>query len=80
MYPTIYRHLFPNVNEWEVVLGRIASDAEVVIPRFGHYIKLASKLGALPVAWVDRSKRKREYVYLFFCKEGTLTSDKWRVL
>ena len=24
------------------------TDAEVVIPRFGHYVKLASKPGALP--------------------------------
>ena len=50
MCPLIYRRLFHNVSLWEkVFLGQCAS-RDVVITRFGRYVKLASKPGALPVS------------------------------
>ena len=50
MYPLIYRRLFHNVSLWEkVFLGQCAS-RDVVITRFGRYVKFASKPGALPVS------------------------------
>ena len=47
-YPLIYGRLFHNVSLWEkVFLGPVASRDDV-IPRFGHYVKFASRLGAVP--------------------------------
>ena len=57
MYPLIYRHLFHNVSLWEkVFLGPIVS-RDVVITRFGHYVKLASKPSAVPEGLVTLPTR-----------------------
>ena len=53
-YPPSYRRLFPHVSKWGQFLPFWAAwhhmtDMEVVIPEFGHYVKLVSKHGSIPV-------------------------------
>ena len=48
---TDFTDLFANANLWEKVFfgpHSITRQTEVLILRFGHYVKLAPKLGVLP--------------------------------
>lgn len=47
MYPPFYNHYFHKVNLWgEVFWGQYAL-RDVVIPYFGHYVKLASSIAPM---------------------------------
>ena len=56
MVKKINRSLFPHVSEWEKVFLAHVASCELIMQRFGHYVKLTSMVGVVPGGLVESSQ------------------------